>query len=288
MYTLDKMIKDGEQSKIKLKQQQITKFNALKHGILSKHTVLPWENRVEYENLLQSLIEEFNPKHATEENLVEELAGVIWKKGRLRYAERAYYQQALNNYINPEIKDEAYLRTGSYDTILEGKAIKAALLQGYTDMGSEEVKLSVLSPEERTLSEIKGHKDLQTSALKVMENIESNTTTYELAILALHPKLQEIWKEKITKGLKDSEDAVRYEETLISLNDWLKRCQPCCEENIELLQNRIKIKDQILGQLAIANDDEEKLLKYEIHLDRKLERILSMLLKLQHIKGTAW
>ena len=79
-----------------------------------------------------------------------------------------------------------------------------------------------------------------------------------------------------------------YEETLASLKVWLKGCKQCCEDNIEILENQNKIKDQILGQIAISNDGEEKLLRYEIHLDRKLERILSMLLKLQHIKGTAW
>jgi hypothetical protein len=287
MITIDEMEKNRERNKIELKQEQLTKFNALKHGILSKHTVLPWENRDEYEKLLHSLIEEYNPKCATEENLVEELAGVVWKKGRLRYAERAYHQQALNSYINPETKDEQFLRTGSYDTILAGKAIKAALLRGYTDMGSEDVKVAVLSRNELKAIELESHKELLSSVINVSGIIESNAT-YEHALSELHPKLQESWRNKITEDCPESACFMRYEETLASLKVWLKGCKQCCEDNIEILENQNKIKDQILGQIAISNDGEEKLLRYEIHLDRKLERILSMLLKLQHIKGTAW
>ncbi len=36
----------------------ITRFNALKHGILSRDTVLPWEDEGEYRALLESLAAE--------------------------------------------------------------------------------------------------------------------------------------------------------------------------------------------------------------------------------------
>jgi hypothetical protein len=36
-----------------------SRFNALRHGVLSVHTVLPWEDRAEYEALLNALVEEY-------------------------------------------------------------------------------------------------------------------------------------------------------------------------------------------------------------------------------------
>ena len=35
---------------------EITRFNALRHGVLSRYTVLPWEDAAEYGDLLASLV----------------------------------------------------------------------------------------------------------------------------------------------------------------------------------------------------------------------------------------
>ena len=61
---------------------ETTRFNALRHGVLSRHTVLPWEDRGEYEALLDAVAAEQAPEGPTEEHLVEELAGIIWRKRR--------------------------------------------------------------------------------------------------------------------------------------------------------------------------------------------------------------
>jgi hypothetical protein len=71
---------------------EMTRFNALKHGILSRYIVLPWEDRSEYEILVTSLVVEHGPQGPTEEHLVEELAGILWRKRRLRLAEAAAHR----------------------------------------------------------------------------------------------------------------------------------------------------------------------------------------------------
>jgi hypothetical protein len=68
---------------------EIARFNALRHGVLSQSTVLPWEDGDEYRVLLEALVAEYNPQGPTEEHLVEELAGIIWRKRRLRLGENA-------------------------------------------------------------------------------------------------------------------------------------------------------------------------------------------------------
>ena len=56
-----------------------TRFNALRHGILSKYTVLPWENEDEYQALLDAFVNEHQPQGPTEELIVQEIAGIFWR-----------------------------------------------------------------------------------------------------------------------------------------------------------------------------------------------------------------
>ena len=62
-----------------------SRLNALRHGILSRHRVLPWEDRSEYDDLLESLMAEHAPYGPTEHHLVEELASILWRKQRLSW-----------------------------------------------------------------------------------------------------------------------------------------------------------------------------------------------------------
>ena len=74
---------------------EVTRFNALRHGVLSRYTVLPWESADEYRAVLGALVAEHAPQGPTEEHLVEELAGILWRKRRLRLAEAAAHRRGL-------------------------------------------------------------------------------------------------------------------------------------------------------------------------------------------------
>src|SRR5712671_4327907 len=81
---------------------EITRFNALRHGVLSRYTVLPWENAHEYFALVGALATEHGPQGPTEEHLVEELAGILWRKRRLRLAEAAAFRRGLTKVWSPD------------------------------------------------------------------------------------------------------------------------------------------------------------------------------------------
>ena len=51
---------------------ELTRFNALRHGVLSRFTVLPWEDAEEYKTIVLALVAEHAPQGPTEEHLVEE------------------------------------------------------------------------------------------------------------------------------------------------------------------------------------------------------------------------
>jgi len=66
---------------------EAVRYNAMKHGVLSRYTVLSHENHADYESLVNSLMDEHLPAGATEQHLIEELASVIWRKRRVLQAE---------------------------------------------------------------------------------------------------------------------------------------------------------------------------------------------------------
>ena len=95
----------------------ITRFNALRHGVLSRYTVLPWENPDEYHALVAALAAEHAPRGPTEEHLVEELAGILWRKRRLRLAEAAAHRCGLAETFSPygKTKQAALAHLGASD-----------------------------------------------------------------------------------------------------------------------------------------------------------------------------
>src|SRR3712207_4260106 len=100
---------------------ELTRFNALRHGVLSRYTVLPWEDEGEYRALVEALVAEHMPQGPTEEHLVEELAGILWRKRRLRLAEAAAHRRGM----------EAALTSGR-------KTVRAALVHvGAEEQGEE-------------------------------------------------------------------------------------------------------------------------------------------------------
>ena len=75
-------------------------LNAVKHGVLSRLVVLPHEDENEFSELLAALVEEHEPAGMTEQHLVEELAGVIWRKRRALIAEGATINRNLADYLD--------------------------------------------------------------------------------------------------------------------------------------------------------------------------------------------
>src|SRR5262245_54311258 len=63
------------------------RWNALKHGLLTKAAVLPQEDRAEYEQLLAALMEEYQPVGTLEALHVEDIACSYWRRRRAVRAE---------------------------------------------------------------------------------------------------------------------------------------------------------------------------------------------------------
>jgi len=68
---------------------------ALKHGAYSSTAVLPGENPAEFEKLHQALIAELAPTGALEEDIVADIARLVWRKQNLAIFRRAEDVRAI-------------------------------------------------------------------------------------------------------------------------------------------------------------------------------------------------
>lgn len=255
---------------------EIGHFNALRHGVLSRYTVLPWENGNEYRVLLEALVAEHRPEGPTEEHLVEELAGVIWRKRRLRLGESAAHHRALKRSTEP------YRET-----------VKAALIHivaaAEDDIEKEAVADAITATEEQTaadLTDLVSDQGMTEEALRLVGG--KSPSAYSRALAALREDTREWWENQLAWAPGDyDEDQMPYRADAESLKRFLEsEILPWHEKRRREIDHRPLIRAQALGE-AVEPDRLERLARYEVHLDRKLERTVAMLLKLQELRGAS-
>jgi hypothetical protein len=245
-----------------------SKHNALKHGVLSQCTVLHWENREDYNALFSSLIKEHKPQGITEEHLVEELAGVIWRKIRLRYAEMASLQSSLEQNIN---RDSALA--------------KDALLATSSQVKDFNIRQAVLIPQEETQQELVQVKKYLKCCLTAEQTI-LKTNSYDKGLAALHKDDQYDWQNWLGTTTENDKSGVIYTATPESLMLYIDKSKQYYEKSIYELGNRERVKKQTLGKSFLSERELNKYTKYETHLDKKFEKTLGMFLKLKELRET--
>ena len=250
----------------------ITRFNALRHGVLSRYTVLPWENADEYRALVAVLAAEHAPQGPTEEHLVEELAGILWRKRRLRLAEAAAHRRGLDGTL------AAYRET-----------VKVALVHLDATDQSERVVDAIRATAADTDDDIREMDEDEAMTRRALDLLGSRRNDrYEAALAALRADTRDWWADMLARDsdeLDDGEEPATPDEA--GLRHFLEgNVLPWFETRKKELANRPLIRDQAFGE-ALDPDKLERLGRYEVHLDRKLERMLSMLLRLKDLRAGA-
>jgi hypothetical protein len=249
-----------------------SRMNAFRHGILSRLTVLPWEDQAVYEAMLAALEAEHQPDGPTQAHLVEELAGVLWRKRRLQRAEAASYHRGLQ---------------ATTESFTEGKTSAAALV-GTSDTKAITVKRALNSAPADAKGELAylARDQVKTSrAMKILEKGEAQA--FEQALATLDESTREAWTDQLawapgdyddgeTPYTNDAPNLLRYLETSI---------MPWYDQQKRELKAAPLIRAQAIGE-SLDPDKLERLGRYEVHLDRKFERTLSTLLRLQELART--
>ena len=240
------------------------RLNAVRHGILSRETVLPHESRQDFEFLLNELQNEYAPNGQTEKALVEELASILWRKRRVLAAEGAQINSGIACVMTNS------LRLANHATPFLPKITGNELLGGETLPVREILALDTDGLERR-----------MAAFRATCESVDKSRQLLSLggrgaarkALEALPSSLTDLWYAKD-----------RYGETIYQVDRFLENeVLPHLAEEKRLLENADSLRRQALGS-AVSGLPFESIARYEAHLDRKFERTLSMLIKLKAMK----
>jgi hypothetical protein len=247
----------------------LTRFNATSHGILARCTVLPWESGEEYGQLLAALTEEHQPCGPTEEHLVGEIAGVIWRKRRLRMAEGAAHRSRLRQTFAP-YGDTASSAVAHLGQTGDGEQVAEAVRAG--DAATAEA-----------IADVDEDTAMTRSALALLGT--KGKGALQEALAALREDTRGWWEGILADGGQGHDrDGHRYAADVGSLERFLDdEVMPWLIKARARLVNRPLIREQAWGESLDANQL-ERLGRYEVHLDRKLERMLAMLYRLKELR----
>lgn len=251
---------------------EITRFNALKHGVLSRYTVLPWEDAEEYKALIAALTAEHAPQGPTEEHLVEEVAGIVWRKRRLRLAEAAAHRRGLEETFS-SYRDTVKMALAHLDATKPSERVIDAIRATSRDT-------------ERDVRDMEDHEAVTRRALDLLNSRRNDA--YEAALAELRADTREWWANQLAR---DPDELYGNQEPASADVEGLRRflegeVMPWFEMRRKELANRPLIREQAFGEL-LDPDKLERLGRYEVHLDRKLERTLAMLLRLKELRRLA-
>ena len=250
----------------------MARFNATRHGVLSRYTVLPWEDGEEYGGVLAAFREEHAPQGPTEEHLVEELAGIVWRKRRLRLAEGAAHREGLYETM------DKYSKTA--------RVALAHLHHGGGTEGVEEAVRDLPAGTEEAIGDLKADEAMSRRALGLLDSRRNDR--YEAALAALREDTRHWWNDVLEVEPDDLDEG---QEPFKADPDDLRRfleteVLPWYDRRRTELANRPLIRDQAFGE-SLDAEQLEVLARYEVHLDRKLERMLTMLLRLKELRQAA-
>lgn len=249
------------------------RFNALKHGVLSRHTVLAHEDGAEFADLLAALAAEHQPVGPTETHLVEELAGAIWRKRRVLQAEGATINRGLL-----AVSKARHDRPGDNDGPARA-AVPFEPRMADTRLNSPVELAEAIreTPAETSQRAAEADDDLK-ATLRAAEILRrGGARAYDRALRALLPSSAEWFATNLADGevLATAEGLATFID-----NDLL----PFCRQMVVEVQSHGAIKAQALGE-GLQAHRLDKMNRYETHLDRKFERTLAMLLKLKSLRS---
>ncbi|MER2517065.1 MAG: hypothetical protein ABTR92_11830 [Candidatus Accumulibacter phosphatis] len=238
------------------------RFNAMKHGILSKLAVLAHEDHAEFDDLLAALIDEHRPAGITERHLIEELATIIWRKRRVLLAEGAKINEGLKAVVN------------------NSKSVMASAAPFQRGLASDNSRFSDLmtqTPEKIAETERNAELDLAAARKAAATLRKGGANAYEKALRVLRQDSRDWWQDQI----EDEE----YPATAEGLTQFIRELlEPMWMRVAVEIRQIPAIKAQTFGE-GLQAYRLEKLNRYETHLDRKFERTLAMLLKLKELRS---
>jgi len=242
-----------------------TRYNAIKHGALSRVPVLPWEDAEGFTKLQDSLTKEYAPQGASEEHLVLEMANCIFRKQRVYQAENALIIKNMRYSSSYSLKNDVNLLVPNID-------LKPSV--GSKELNFKEV-LYDNEPYQEHNQNLVAHKKY----LSEVQAVIDSDISYEEMLNQCPVAAVKVWNDWLNdEGSGYAPDKQNFKEFLqAEIIDW-------CNTNLSEIQARPHLRQQLIGLSYTPNDDMERLQRHETVLDRRFEKCAAMLLKLQEVR----
>ena len=235
-------------------------YTALASKMAARFPLLPGETREDFEATISALLEEHAPEGLTEESLVEELAGIHLRRGRLRLAEAAIQRRGLEK------------TTSKYSG-----TVKAALTHLGQTKPEETVVDALTASDEDTTRGIAFFENAETEVAGLIKILKpEDKSSYQAALASLGDDRGGWWAEVVAKGKRQA----NAEGLLAFLRETIL---PWYASRTQELENRPLIREQAFGE-SFDLEDIEPLRRIEDSLDRKWKTTLDTLLRLQELR----
>ena len=238
---------------------------------IDRFGLLPWEAPAAFQELLDELTEDHAPKGRTERHLVEELASIIWRKRRVRQAERALHLSVLHDRMT----------TGwSAEKIVGRASIVASSMKASRDEAIESLRGDPADDAE-AIEEVTADAAMTRAAVRALDEAP-DAAGYARALELLHPTTRTWWEETLEEA--GSQEEPDFVADAASLSHFLKtEVSVLTLRQCIMAERRAAVREQAHGE-SLDPHKAHRLLDYEAKLDRKFEKTLAMLIKLQELR----
>jgi hypothetical protein len=167
-----------------------------------------------------------------------------------------------------------------------GHTAEAAIAHVGGGIEKDQLSEAVRATKEDSAEFLKDIAEDESKTRRALEALGSDSPeAYESALLELRDDTRVWWEEAAED--EDDEDVSGFAADRASLVRFLQTSVlPWYEARRNELVLRPLIREQALGE-ALDPSRLERLARYEVHLDRKLERMLAMLIRLKDLRGEA-
>lgn len=257
-----------------VQEKKRTRLNALKHGLFSKAVVLEWESQAEYLSLLKGLRADFAPHGTFEATLVENLAVLLWRKRRLFQAEKAEVSEKREFAVSDSVADQF---VEAWDRSRAARA-SGGLLKHYNNLHLVQEAKSLFVGLRHMVIKVGFRNDLGILA-KLYGQDQTGAQPFGLRLS------YEGYATRATQALQrgDISEDVKLREEMAALIDREIESLTMRETFLETGNDR---RQAYASQSAIVPGQEvsDRLLRYETHLTRETDRILTRLERLQRMR----
>ena len=210
----------------------------------------------------------------TERELVEELAWISWRKKRLRLAEHA----AINDGFREAV--EQGNRTANAVIAYMGTRVR---------FDGDAIETSFNIPPEILDLDFEEFHEFFRGTLETIHTLEfaarQGFGNHEESVDEILERLPEIFRDEIKVARKEERIVPENEESLAAaLACFVKTTfYPRLSNVLSRLQVEEGVTAQAIGS-AMFSDELPKIMRYEAHLDRKFEKTLAMIIRLQEMR----